>query len=100
MAALDESTNGDILLEIEDIHMYFGKVQALDGVSLKIRKGEIHSVIGPNGAGKTVMMNCVNGLYHQNKGNISFKGKNINKRTCGPVWALPGPFRKLKFSAA
>ncbi|MBC8392684.1 MAG: ATP-binding cassette domain-containing protein, partial [Deltaproteobacteria bacterium] len=59
--------------------MYFGKVQALDGVSLKIRKGEIHSVIGPNGAGKTVMMNCVNGLYHQNKGNISFKGKNINK---------------------
>ena len=79
MAALDESTNGDILLELEDIHMYFGKVHALDGVSLKVRKGEIHSIIGPNGAGKTVMMNCVNGLYHQNKGNISFKGKNINK---------------------
>ena len=47
---------GDILLELEDVHMYFGKVAALAGVSLKIRKGEIHSVIGPNGAGKTVMI--------------------------------------------
>ena len=69
---------GEILLELEDIHMYFGKVAALAGVSLKIKKGEIHSVIGPNGAGKTVMMNCINGLYRPQKGNVYFKGEQIN----------------------
>ena len=58
--------------------MSFGKVAALAGVNLRIRKGEIHSVIGPNGAGKTVMMNCINGLYHPQKGTISYKGQMIN----------------------
>jgi branched-chain amino acid transport system ATP-binding protein len=69
----------DILLELEDIHMSFGKVLALAGVSLKIEKGHIHSIIGPNGAGKTVMMNCINGLYRPQKGNIYFKKQKINK---------------------
>jgi branched-chain amino acid transport system ATP-binding protein len=69
----------EILLELDDIHMYFGRVGALAGVSLQVKKGEIHSVIGPNGAGKTVMMNCINGLYHPQKGNIYFKGQEINK---------------------
>jgi branched-chain amino acid transport system ATP-binding protein len=59
--------------------MKFGKVCALPGVNLKIRKGEIHSVIGPNGAGKTVMMNIINGLYRPQKGDIFFKGKKINR---------------------
>ena len=52
MVAVSKIKEGDVLLELEDIHMYFGKVAALAGISLKIRKGEIHSVIGPNGAGK------------------------------------------------
>jgi branched-chain amino acid transport system ATP-binding protein len=69
----------NVLLEIEDVHMSFGKVLALAGVSLKITEGEIHSVIGPNGAGKTVMMNIINGLYTPQKGNIYYKGKKINK---------------------
>jgi len=59
--------------------MFFGKVLALAGVNLKIRKGEIHSVIGPNGAGKTVMMNIINGLYTPQQGNIYYKNRNINK---------------------
>ena len=69
---------GDILLELDGIEMTFGKVSALSGVNLKIRKGEIHSVIGPNGAGKTVMMNCINGLYHPQKGSITYRGQRIN----------------------
>jgi branched-chain amino acid transport system ATP-binding protein len=69
---------GDVLLDLEDIHMSFGKVDALAGISLQIRKGEIHSVIGPNGAGKTVMMNCINGLYRPQKGNVIYKGQRIN----------------------
>ena len=68
----------DVLLELEDIHMSFGKVNALEGISLQVRKGEIHSIIGPNGAGKTVMMNCINGLYHPQKGSIYYKGRKIN----------------------
>ena len=75
----NETKEGKVLLELEDINMYFGRVGALAGVSLRVRKGEIHSVIGPNGAGKTVMMNCINGLYHPQKGNIYFKGEKINK---------------------
>ena len=58
--------------------MSFGKVAALAGVNLKVRKGEIHSIIGPNGAGKTVMMNCINGLYHPQQGTIAYKGQTIN----------------------
>jgi len=78
LVAASKLKEGDVLLELEDIHMVFGKVNALAGVSLKIRKGEIHSVIGPNGAGKTVMMNCINGLYHPQQGNISYNGERIN----------------------
>ncbi len=66
------------MLDVKDIQMSFGKVTALAGVSLTVKRGEIHSVIGPNGAGKTVMMNCINGLYRPQKGAIYFKGQEIN----------------------
>ena len=76
---LKEQTEQEILLELKNVAMYFGKVCALTGINLKIRKGEIHSVIGPNGAGKTVMMNIINGLYRPQKGEIFFKDKKINR---------------------
>jgi len=79
LVELNNMNEGDVLLELDDIHMSFGKVNALAGISLKVRKGEIHSIIGPNGAGKTVMMNCINGLYHPQKGNVIYKGQRINK---------------------
>jgi len=78
LAASDDLKENDVLLELKDVHMFFGKVCALAGVNLKIRKGEIHSVIGPNGAGKTVMMNIINGLYTPQQGNIYYKQKIIN----------------------
>jgi len=74
-----ETKDDEVLLELEGIHMRFGKVSALTGVDLKIRRGEIHSVIGPNGAGKTVMMNCISGLYHPQQGAIFYKGEKINR---------------------
>src|SRR4030042_3776586 len=73
-----EAKTDESRLELEDISMSFGKVRALQGITLNVKQGEIHSVIGPNGAGKTVMMNCVNGLYHPENGKIIFKGKQIN----------------------
>ncbi len=69
---------GETLLKLDDVHMHFGKVAALSGVNLNVKKGEIHSIIGPNGAGKTVMMNCINGLYRPQKGDIFYAGKKIN----------------------
>jgi branched-chain amino acid transport system ATP-binding protein len=78
LVAEDALKTGDVLLELEGIHMRFGKVEALSGIDLQISKGEIHSVIGPNGAGKTVMMNIINGLYHPQEGTITYKGRKIN----------------------
>ncbi len=78
MVAPSEKTQDEVLLELSDIHMSFGKVNALAGINLKVRRGEIHSIIGPNGAGKTVMMNCINGLYRPQRGDIHYKGKKIN----------------------
>jgi branched-chain amino acid transport system ATP-binding protein len=70
---------GPVMLKVDEIHMYFGKVAALSGVSFDVRQGEIHSIIGPNGAGKTVLLNCINGLYHPQKGAITFEGQEINR---------------------
>ncbi len=69
----------DVILKLDNIHMAFVKVQALNGVDLEVRKGEIQSIIGPNGACKTVMMNCINGLYRPQRGNIYYKGETINR---------------------
>ena len=79
MAESNGTKEREVLLELKDVHMYFGRVGALAGVSLGVKKGDIHSIIGPNGAGKTVMMNCINGLYRPQKGKIYFKGQEINK---------------------
>jgi len=76
---LTQVKEGDIQLRVEDIHMAFGGVQALKGVSLEVKRGEIFSIIGPNGAGKTVLLNCINGLYCPQRGRIFFEGKEISK---------------------
>ena len=69
----------EVQLKVTDLYMAFGGVQALFGVSLEVKKGEIFSIIGPNGAGKTVLLNCINGLYHPQKGRIYFEGQEITK---------------------
>ncbi|MFQ6015630.1 MAG: ABC transporter ATP-binding protein [Anaerolineae bacterium] len=76
---VENKSDTEIQLKIEDIHMAFGGVTALHEVSLEVRKGEIFSLIGPNGAGKTVLLNCISGLYKPQKGRISFEGQEISK---------------------
>jgi branched-chain amino acid transport system ATP-binding protein len=66
---------GDILLEVDNISLYFGGLQAIRDVSFDIRRGEIRAIIGPNGAGKTSMLNVINGFYHPQQGTITFKGE-------------------------
>jgi branched-chain amino acid transport system ATP-binding protein len=60
---------------VEDIHISFGGLKALNGVSLEVYPGEIMAIIGPNGAGKTTMLNVINGVYTPDAGHIFFEGK-------------------------
>ncbi|MDY6880595.1 MAG: ABC transporter ATP-binding protein [Desulfatiglans sp.] len=69
----------EIKLQTEKISLSFGKVNALNGVSLDVRDGEVLSIIGPNGAGKTSLLNCLSGFYRPQSGRIYFEGKNISK---------------------
>jgi branched-chain amino acid transport system ATP-binding protein len=73
------AVTNEVQLKVDHIFMAFGGVQALMDISLEVKRGEIFSVIGPNGAGKTVLLNCINGLYHPQKGNIYFEGEEISK---------------------
>jgi branched-chain amino acid transport system ATP-binding protein len=66
---------GDVLLKVDGIHLSFGGIRALDGVSFEIRRGEIVAIIGPNGAGKSSMLNVVNGFYWPQEGTITYKGR-------------------------
>ncbi len=66
----------DLQLKIENIHLSFGGVMAISGVSLDVYQGEIVAIIGPNGAGKTSLLNCASGLYRPQEGSIHFYNNN------------------------
>ena len=65
----------EVLLDVRNVSLSFGGVQAIKDVSFNIHKGEIRAIIGPNGAGKTSMLNVINGFYHPQQGRIMWKGQ-------------------------
>ena len=65
------------LLEVEDIHLSFKGVHAIDGVSFEVGEHELFAIIGPNGAGKTSIFNCLNQVYRPQKGDIRWQGESI-----------------------
>ena len=67
------------LLALDDLHLSFGGVAALAGVSLAVEAGAFFAVIGPNGAGKTSIFNCVSGIYAPTRGRIVFDGRDITR---------------------
>ena len=67
------------LLKVNDIHVYYGKIHAVKGVSFEVGQGEIVSLIGANGAGKSTALKTISGLLHPKKGSIEFMGKDITK---------------------
>ena len=68
-----------MLLEIEDIHVHYGKIGALKGVSIQVDEGEIVTLIGANGAGKTTTLKTISGLRPLTSGRISFAGQDISR---------------------
>ncbi|UCD82664.1 MAG: ABC transporter ATP-binding protein [Desulfobacterales bacterium] len=68
-----------VRLKIENLMLGFGGVVALNEVSLDIRENEILAVIGPNGAGKTALLNCINGFYKPQEGEIYYEGQKITR---------------------
>jgi branched-chain amino acid transport system ATP-binding protein len=68
-----------VALEVRNVSLSFGGVQALLDVSFQVKPNEIVALIGPNGAGKTSMLNCINGFYRPQKGSITYDGYVLNK---------------------
>ena len=65
------------VLEVEEMHTFYGSIHALKGVTLEVRDGEIVTLLGANGAGKSTTLRSINGLNHPRRGRIRFRGKDI-----------------------
>ena len=65
------------MLKVEDLHVYYGSIHAIKGVSFEVNEGEIVTLIGANGAGKSTTLNTVAGLLRPRSGSISFEGKQV-----------------------
>jgi branched-chain amino acid transport system ATP-binding protein len=67
------------ILEVEDVHTFYGSIEALKGISIEVNEGEIVTLIGSNGAGKSTTLRSINGLNHPQRGRIRFEGKDITQ---------------------
>lgn len=68
-----------VLLEVRDIVVHYGRIEALHGVSLQVRQGELVTLLGANGAGKTTMMRAISGLRPLSSGSVWFEGRDISR---------------------
>ena len=75
------------MLELQSISTYYGHIQALNDVSLKVNAGEIVSLIGGNGAGKTTLLNSISGLVPPRRGQVSLNGQNLTGRPAEAIVA-------------
>lgn len=73
------------LLEVKDLQVYYGVIQALKGISFEVNEGEIVTLIGANGAGKTTTMQSIIGLIPSKGGSVTFDGNDITKTPCHKI---------------
>ena len=76
---VQKSNENNAKIQVDNLSLTFGGVKALIDVSLDIRENEILAIIGPNGAGKTCLLNCINGFYKPQKGEIYFEERRITR---------------------
>ncbi|MGC8786765.1 MAG: ABC transporter ATP-binding protein [Anaerolineae bacterium] len=74
---LSASVPNQVLLKVQDLHVYYGAIQALKGISFEVKEGEIVTLIGANGAGKSTTLRTISGLVRPTRGSITFTGQNI-----------------------
>ena len=74
---MSEQRPDGAVLELEDVHTYYGAIHAIKGVTLEVRQGEIVTLLGANGAGKSTTLRSINGLNHPRRGRIRFQGQDI-----------------------
>ncbi|MHC2994841.1 MAG: ABC transporter ATP-binding protein [Candidatus Atribacteria bacterium] len=67
-----------VLLKVEDLHIFYGSIEALKGISLEVNEGEIVTVLGANGAGKSTLLRAISGLLPIRKGKIKFNDQELN----------------------
>ena len=67
------------MLEVKDLEVYYGMIQAIKGIDFHVNEGEVVALIGANGAGKTTILHTVSGLLQENAGTITFEGQDITK---------------------
>jgi len=73
------TSNRNVKLRVDGLILSFGGVFALNGVSIDVRDNEILAIIGPNGAGKTALLNCINGFYKPQEGEIYYNGQKVTR---------------------
>lgn len=73
------------MIELQDLHVYYGGIHALKGISMKVNKGEIVTLIGANGSGKTTTLRTISGLEKSKSGNILFEGKDLKKFSASEI---------------
>lgn len=76
------------MLEIKDLQVHYGMIQAIKGIDFEVKKGEVVALIGANGAGKTTILHTVSGLLQASGGSVSFEGKDITKMPGHKIVAL------------
>ena len=65
------------MLKVEDLHVYYGSIHAIKGISFEVNEGEVVTLIGANGAGKSTTLNTVSGLLKPRSGSVTFEDKSI-----------------------
>ena len=88
MSSVDTTANGAPLLQVNDIQTFYGAIQALKGITIEVREGEIVTLIGSNGAGKSTTLRSISGIVPPKVGTIVFEGREIQEMAGHEVAAI------------
>jgi branched-chain amino acid transport system ATP-binding protein len=79
---------GEVILQLDNVHTFYGSIEALKGISIDVREGEIVTLIGANGAGKSTTLRSINGLNQPREGSIVFRGRDITRTSPHEIVAM------------
>ncbi|RKX90784.1 MAG: ABC transporter ATP-binding protein, partial [Spirochaetes bacterium] len=82
---METNRQNEIILKVDDIYLSYGHVEALKGVSLEVKRGEIVVLVGANGAGKTSVMETILGVYQSQRGVVTFKDKDVTNLSADKI---------------